>query len=69
MYWDVFKPLSGVSNPVEPGEYLGSVYIENEIKNGINPHIAKLDLHLRQKGYKAYSENYGLIKNRKQYTF
>lgn len=67
MRWDIFKPLNGVSNPSEPGEYLGSVNTSDKLENGINPEIMKLDLHLRKKQLKAYSEKYGLIKEPKQY--
>ena len=68
MRWDIFEPLNGVSNPAEPGKYLGSVDISEKSENGINPEIMRLDLHLRKSRRKAYSESYGLITDIKKYN-
>lgn len=70
MVWDIFQPLCGVSNPNEPGKYLGSVNIpEKYDENGINHKLMQFDLHLRKTGRKAYGETYGLIKNRTAYNW
>lgn len=63
MRWDIFKPFRNISDPNSAGEYLGSINTSDKLENGINPEIMRLDLHLRKKGLKAYSENYGLVKN------
>lgn len=69
MIWDIFKPLSGVSNPAKPGQYLGSVTTSDTLENGVNADVARLDLHLRKTGRKAYGETYGLVSNRRPYNW
>ena len=71
MIYDVFEKKYGISVPYDPGTYLGSIEIDQTIRDGIALDVARFDLHLRETKRKAYGEKYNLIPNeyRKPYKW